>query len=31
MKWEKFQGIWDYYVKEPHLSKDIWSRKPMPV
>ena len=24
----KFVGIWDYYVKKPHLTKDIWNRKP---
>lgn len=31
MKVDKFQRIWDYYVKEPHLSKDIWNWKPMLV
>ena len=23
-----FVRIWDYYVKKPHLTKDIWSREP---
>ena len=31
MKIDKFQRIWNYYVKEPHLSKDIWNWKPMLV
>ncbi len=28
MKWDKFQRIWDFYVKKPHLTKDIWNWKP---
>ena len=28
IKYSKFLRIWDYYVKEPHLSKDIWDWKP---
>lgn len=31
MKINKFERIWNYYVKEPHLSKDIWNWKPMLV
>lgn len=31
MKFDKFLRIWNYYVKEPHLSKDIWDWKPMLV
>lgn len=31
MKFDKFLRIWNYYVKEPHLSKDIWNWKPMLV
>ena len=31
MKYDKFLRIWDYYVKEPHLSVDIWNWKPMLV
>ena len=28
MKLDKFLRIWNYYVKEPHLTKDIWNWKP---
>ena len=28
MKWTKFDIIWNHYVKEPHLTKDIWNWKP---
>jgi group II intron reverse transcriptase/maturase len=28
MKVETFNRIWNYYVKEPHLTKDIWYTKP---
>ena len=28
MKFDKFLRIWNYYVKEPHLTKDIWNWKP---
>ncbi|MDR3560086.1 MAG: group II intron reverse transcriptase/maturase [Negativicutes bacterium] len=31
MRWDKFRKIWDFYVKEPHLTKDIWNWKPMLV
>ena len=31
MKIDKFERIWKYYVKEPHLTKDIWNWKPKPV
>ena len=31
MKYEVFNRIWFYYVKEPHLTKDIWNWKPMLV
>lgn len=31
MTWEAFQRIWDFYIKEPHLTKDIWNWKPMLV
>jgi len=31
MKYDKFNHIWKYYVKEPHLSVDIWNWKPMLV
>jgi len=27
MKYLTFIRIWDYYVKKPHLTKDIWSRE----
>jgi len=29
MRYDKFLRIWNYYVKEPHLTKDIWNWKPM--
>ena len=29
MRYNKFLRIWNYYVKKPHLSKDIWEWKPM--
>ena len=28
MKYAKFLRIWNYYVKEPHLTKDIWNWQP---
>lgn len=28
MKFDKFLRIWNYYVKEPHLTKDIWNWQP---
>jgi len=28
MKWKTFDIIWNYYVKEPHLTKDIWNWQP---
>lgn len=28
LKYPKFLRIWDYYVKEPHLSTDIWNWQP---
>ena len=28
MKYDKFLRIWNYYVKEPHLTKDIWNWQP---
>jgi len=28
LRYPKFKRIWDYYVKEPHLTKDIWNWKP---
>jgi RNA-directed DNA polymerase len=31
MKYETFNIIWDYYVKEPSLTKDIWNWKPKVV
>jgi hypothetical protein len=31
MKYTVFTGIRNYCVKEPHLTKDIWNRKPMLV
>ena len=31
MKYDKFQRIWEYYVEEPHIKKDIWGWKPMLV
>ena len=27
MKYDVFERIWKYYVKEPHLTKDIWNWK----
>ena len=30
-KYDKFLRVWNYYVKEPHLTKDIWGWKPMLV
>ena len=29
LKYDKFLRIWNFYVKEPHLSVDIWNWKPM--
>ena len=31
MKYAKFLRIWNYYVKEPHLTKDIWNWQPKAV
>lgn len=31
MRYDKFLRIWNYYVKKPYLSKDIWNWKPMLV
>ena len=31
MKYEVFERIWNHYVKEPCLTKDIWNWKPMPA
>ena len=31
MKYTKFLRIWNYYVKEPHLTKDIWNWQPKAV
>lgn len=28
LKYLKFLRIWDYYILEPHLTKDIWNWKP---
>ena len=28
MQYTAFNRIWNYYVKEPHLTKDIWNWKP---
>lgn len=28
MKFQDYLRIWDFYVKEPHLTKDIWDWKP---
>jgi hypothetical protein len=28
LRYEKFLRIWNYYVEQPHLTKDIWSREP---
>lgn len=30
-RYEKFLRVWKYYVKEPHLTTDIWNWKPMLV
>ena len=30
-RYDKFLRVWNYYVKEPHLTKDIWGWKPMLV
>ena len=27
-RYRKFLRVWDYYVKEPHLTTDIWNWKP---
>ncbi len=27
-RYDKFLRVWKYYVKEPHLTMDIWGRKP---
>ena len=29
LRYDKFLRIWDYYVREPHLTVDIWGWKPM--
>ena len=31
MKYDKFLRIWNYYVKEPHLTTDIWNWQPKAV
>ena len=28
LKYPKFLRIWNYYISEPHLAKDIWNWKP---
>ena len=28
-RYTKFLRVWNYYVKEPHLTTDIWNWKPM--
>lgn len=28
LKYPKFLRIWNYYIPEPHLTKDIWNWKP---
>ena len=28
MKYSKFLRIWNYYVKEPHVTTNIWDWKP---
>ena len=28
MKYNEFLRIWNYYVKEPHLTTDIWGWQP---
>lgn len=30
-RYTKFFRVWNYYVKEPHLTTDIWNWKPMLV
>lgn len=30
-RYSKFLRVWNYYVKEPHLTTDIWNWKPMLV
>lgn len=30
-RYTKFLRVWNYYVKEPHLTTDIWNWKPMLV
>ena len=30
-RYNKFLRVWNYYVKEPHLTTDIWNWKPMLV
>lgn len=30
-RYSKFLRVWNYYVKEPHLTTDIWNGKPMLV
>ena len=30
-RYEKFLRVWNFYVKEPHLTTDIWNWKPMLV
>jgi len=30
-RWDKFMRTWNFYVKEPHLTVDIWNWKPMSV
>ena len=27
-RYDKFLRVWNYYVKEPHLTTDIWNWKP---
>jgi group II intron reverse transcriptase/maturase len=31
MSWETFNRIWNYYVKRPHLTTQIWDKIPMLV
>ena len=31
MRWDDFRRIWDFYVKKPHLTNDIWNCRPKPV
>lgn len=30
-RYEKYLGVWNYYVSEPHLTTDIWDWSPMTV